>query len=116
MKKINSVGYGHKILLAAAFFLIVVPLALYAVYSLFGGGMIPLLIKVSLCIGAAIAVFLAVLLAIELHQDKKINREYKNLRTTKIQISASKYECQACGNQNLREADTYCKVCGIRFK
>lgn len=109
MKKINSNSYAGRVLLAGfgalatGFLLRLIP-------------RIPVFVTVACAIiGAAILVSFSLLLLIEFRQDRRINREYAYLRTTKIRLSNGLYECQTCGNINVKEDDDTCRTCGNRF-
>lgn len=56
------------------------------------------------------------ILLIEFCQDKKVNNHFHASRASRIMISNSIYECQNCGNRNLKLSDKNCNICGIRFK
>lgn len=72
-------------------------------------------IKVSMIIGAAFLLIFGVILAIEMRQDRRINRQYNRTRHQKIQIAADVYECQNCGSRNVKSEDAWCRDCGIKF-
>jgi hypothetical protein len=67
MKKINSIGYGHRILGSAVVFLIVIPAAIYAIELIIPITILLLCGKVSATIGLGITIFLFILLSIEFH-------------------------------------------------
>jgi len=116
MKKINSIWYGGNILGIGIIFAIVIPLLLYYTSFIFGlkaNFSIP--IRISIIMGVLILLLFLVLLAIELKQDKRINRLYSKTRNSKIALSNNIFECQNCGNRQIEKDDTFCKVCGIRF-
>ena len=113
MKKINSIWYGGKILLTGTIFAFMIP---------FGIMIFPLKINVlttissiSFFLGVTILMGFGIFLAIELHQDKKLNEYYKREQTQKVKISENKYECQVCGNREVNQNDTCCKICGTSF-
>lgn len=115
IKKINSIWFGARVLAAAGIFLVVLPLVLYVIHLAEKYTVLNLLIKISFVIGAIIIIFFSIILAIELRQDKKINKQYNKVRYKKIQLSDGMYECQYCGNHKVTDDDLYCKVCGIKF-
>ncbi len=115
MKKINSNGYAHKIIGLAALFLFVIPLCLFIFRSTFHIVFFSVLIYLSLVIGIMITLFFIGLLSVELHQDKKIDRQYAELRKKKLPLGNGKYECQACGNRQVSAETLNCNICGIRF-
>lgn len=114
MKKINSIGYGDKIIAAAAVLLTAMPLCLYI-----AGAMLPFpaaaLIRISLAAGGLVILFLVALLTIEFRQDKKLIQYYALHQNIKLSLGNNRYECQSCGNRHLSAGDDICKVCGIRF-
>ena len=116
MKKINSINYGYKIVFAVILFLVILPVMFYLLSMLISAEWLSSLIKTSMVIGSAILLFFILLLIIELHQDKRINRYYEKHRNRKLQITNTAYECQACGNRKLRAGDKSCPVCGSRFQ
>ena len=115
MKKINSIGYAHKIIGLAALFLVCIPLCLYALNFIFHARLYSVLIYISLAIGFLISLFCVGLLSIEFHQDRNINRKYAEIRKTKIQLGNGVYECQSCGNRQVAVIDKNCGICGIKF-
>lgn len=116
MKKINSIGYGGKVIGIGALLLVVIPLILKIASYLTRRLVFPLLSKISVCCGAVILVGFAILLAIELHQDKRLNNYYKGKRNVRRALPSNLFECAACGNRQVTAHDTSCPVCGIRFK
>jgi uncharacterized paraquat-inducible protein A len=116
MKKINSIWYGSVILKSGLLFSLVIPLLLFIISKITGSlEYLSLPIKLSSAIGVSILLFLAILLAIELKQDKRINATYSKNKNTKIELPNGYYECQNCGNQKLRKDEKICPVCGISF-
>ena len=116
MKKINSIHYGYRIVIAILLFLVILPAMLYVLSMLISAEWLSLLIMISMALGSALLLFLILLLIIELHQDKRINRYYEKHRNRKLQIANTAYECQACGNRKLNAGDKSCPVCGSRFQ
>lgn len=115
MKKINSNGYAHKIIGLATLFLIGLPFCLHMI-GLLVTVELRLWIHLSLAIGLLILLFFAILLLIEFYQDRKINREYVDLKKKKIPLENGKYECQSCGNRQVTIMDNNCGICGISFE
>ncbi len=115
MKKINSNGYGHKIIGAAAVFIAAVPSCLYLI-ELLSAKSLTVLKYISLAIGLTILLVFIELLSIEFYQDRKINREYANMRKTKLPLGNGEYECQSCGSKLVKCSDKSCGVCGIKFE
>lgn len=70
---------------------------------------------ISLGAGAAVLLFLAVLLMVGLRQDRKIARYYDAHRNLRLPLENGLYECAACGCRRIRREDRSCIVCGVRF-
>lgn len=116
MKKINSIGYGAKIVAAGFIFFAIIPALLYLISLLWRSILLINLAKISILIGILIFSFLIILLTIELNQDKRINLFYQRKRASKMEIADGYYECQNCGNRKLRQRDQQCLICGVNFK
>jgi len=115
VKKINSTGYAYKIIGLAFLFLVAVPIFCYLLSLIFQAALFITLIRISLGIGLLISIFFAGLLAIELRQDKKINRQYPKIKKQKLVLENGKYECQSCGNRQVSGDDKSCCICGTTF-
>ncbi|MCX7772968.1 MAG: hypothetical protein N2376_07645 [Clostridia bacterium] len=116
MKKINSIGFGPRIVKWGLVFSILIPLLLCLAMLFFSEtASFRLLIWGSFGVGFLIFLALSVILAIELHQDKRLGRYYSKRRNMKLPIGQSFYECQSCGNRLVKAEDSYCKVCNVRF-
>lgn len=116
MKKINSIEYGNKILVAVIIPLIIVPMCLLCVHDFIDLSVLILISRVSFIIGSTLAILFFIFLSIEWNQDKKRNKYYANNMKTKLPISNNRYECQFCGNTKLKASDTICNICGTKFK
>jgi hypothetical protein len=113
VKKINSIGYGGKVILVGILFTFIIPIILYFVP--FQWNLLNLISKISFLIGIIILLLFFIWLKIELHQDKKINEYFRKNKNKKLSIGNGIYECQACGNREVKLIDQRCSVCGIRF-
>ncbi len=113
MKKINSIWYGGKVILLGIVLAIVLPIGIMIIP--FDFSMLHIISYISFTIGVIILVGFSVLLIIELHQDKKLNAYYHSQRIKKLVISEHKYECQVCGNREIKKDDTRCNICGAHF-
>lgn len=113
MKKINSIGYGGKVILCGIILFVILPSILSFIPT--HGKLIPLISNLSKVIGAILLIGFTIVLLIELHQDKKIDKQYEKVKYKKIQISKDQYECQACGYCKVNDKDKFCKVCGVHF-
>lgn len=115
MKKINSIGYAHKIIGLAILFLVVIPLCFYYLFLMFHVELFSTLICISIGIGLIITFFFIVLLIVELKQDKNIDRKYIKIKKKKLALGNGLYECQSCGSRQVTATDKNCGICGIRF-
>lgn len=115
-EKINSIGYGHKIIGSAAICLIIVPTVCYLLWAITKQAQFLLLIKASLVLGFMILLFLFVLLKIEFYQDKKTNKYFKANTKIRLPLKNGLFECQTCGNNQIKPEQKSCTVCGINFR
>lgn len=115
MKKINSIGYAHIIVRTALLFLIGIPVPLELLRRVIPCTLFLFLEKISIFIGLLVAIFLIVLLSIELRQDKVIDGIYQKNKNMRVLLRNGYYECQACGNRQIRFTHTHCPICGIKF-
>lgn len=77
MRKINSIGYGGKILNASLFFSLVIP-GIIKIFTLFyQSAVLTVCAGVSFGFGIIIMLFLITLLMVEFHQDNKLNLYYE---------------------------------------
>lgn len=115
MKKINSNGYGGKILGCGMLFVLAIPAGLkliawvckYTVPAVYPG--------ISIGIGSLILLFLVVLLAVELRQDARLHRYYSAQAGRKLSHNKGVFECQSCGNRKVKAGDRSCVICGCLF-
>ncbi|HCL01560.1 MAG TPA: hypothetical protein DHW61_03955 [Lachnoclostridium phytofermentans] len=115
MKKINSIGYAHKIIGLAGLFLAIIPLCCHIFKLIFHAVLFSMFLYISLAIGFLVLLFFIGLLAAEFHQDKKIDRQYIDIWKTKLSLGNGFYECQSCGNRKVNSTDKSCRVCGTTF-
>lgn len=116
MKKINSIGYGVKILGYATIFTLVIPGIIKIVLLAYKNRILAACGKISFGIGIFIIVFFIGLLSVEFHQDKRMDLYYETKKDEKMDLRNGLYECQACGNRAVKSEDKYCGICGILFK
>ena len=116
MVKINSHGYGYKILAAIAVFLVVIPAVLYGLSFVVVRIDFGMITQISLALGSLLLLFQLVLLIVELHQDRKINKRLEADLNRKLPLGNGLYECQACGNREVHPEQKLCGVCGAHFK
>lgn len=114
MKKINSIGYGGKVIMIGSIFAFLLPFLIY-IFP-YKSSILLLVYRISMSLGIIILVCFAIWLTIELHQDKKLNEYYNKSKNQKLEIGENVYECQACGNRQLKVTDQFCHICGIKFK
>jgi len=115
LKKINSIGYGHKIIGLALLFLAAIPVCCLVLSLIFQITIFIILRNISLGIGSFISLFFIGLLSIEFYQDKKIKRQYPNIRKYKLKLDNGGFECQSCGNRQITVNDKICVICGMGF-
>lgn len=115
MKKINSIGYAHKIIGLAGLFLTIIPFCFYILHLIFHAVAFLIFMYISLAIGLLVLLFFIGLLGVEFHQDKKNDRQYIGIRKTKLALDNGFYECQSCGNRKVSGTDKSCGVCGTTF-
>ncbi len=116
MKKINSIGYGHKIVRSAVICLIIIPSISYFLWKMTNQIQFQLVTKASLILGVIILLFLFVLLKIELYQDKKMDEYYWANSQSRLPLKNGLFECQTCGNNQVKPRQKSCIVCGTNFK
>lgn len=116
MKKINSVGYGHKIIGAAVVFLVLIPAVTWLLSSITKQIAFLLFAKISLALGFAVLLFLLILLKIEFFQDKRIAKYFEANKNIKLRLKNGLCECQTCGNKQVKPEHKNCNVCGATFK
>lgn len=115
MKKINSNGYGHKIISGAAIFLIVIPALCNFFYTITKLSQFQLFVKISLTLGTLILLFLFILLKIEFLQDKKIDEYFMENKKIRLPLKNGLFECQVCGNNQIKPVQKCCIICGTTF-
>ena len=118
--KLNSIGYGPKILGVIGLLLAGVPLALYGIYLVLGlwgidASATLVVVKASLVIGGVLLGVFVILLAIEFAQDHYLDTYYRKRRQSRVKIPDGYFECQSCGHRRVRETDRSCPVCGKTF-
>ena len=113
MKKINSIGYGGKVILVGIVFAFIIPMLIYVISK--KDSMLCDISKISFGIGVLILVLFFVWLKIELYQDKKLNKQYEKNKNKKLLVEKDIYECQACGNRRVVKLDKTCNICGNKF-
>ena len=113
MKKINSIWYGGKVILVGSILAFGIPLVIKIVPIKFR--FLNIMARTSFIIGIIMLLVFSIVLFIELHQDKRMNEYYNSCRNTKNKIGEGKYECQSCGNRDVKESSKVCNICGAKF-
>lgn len=116
MRKINSIGYGGKILGGAMLLSVGLPAGFGLVERLTGRPVWGAAAIVSACGGIGLFLFLLGLLAVELSQDKKLLAVWQSQGREKQKLKDGRQECPCCGNREIRESEGVCMVCGNRFE
>lgn len=116
MKKINSIGYAHKILAACGMLVVVLPVAFSLAGRWLGLPFLVLIARVVLGAGLVLCALFALLLFVELRQDAAINRRYQREKYQKLPLGGGRWECQHCGSREVGEGDAHCSVCEIQFR
>jgi uncharacterized paraquat-inducible protein A len=116
MKKINSNKYGGTVIGIGLIMAFVIPTIAKIILTIYRKLYLKLILWISFFIGILILFLFSIWLLIEFHQDKYWNHYYLNRKNEKLKLKNSVYECQSCGNRNVKEADKNCSVCGLKFK
>lgn len=116
MKKINSIGYGHKIIGSTSVFLVIIPAASHLISTFTNKAAFLLLSRISFVLGSLILIFLFGLLTIELRQDKRVNKYFESNKIIKLALQNGLYECQSCGSRQVKLEHKNCYDCGVYFK
>jgi hypothetical protein len=115
--KLNLNGPGTTLCALIGIFGAVIPAGLYIADRLLqlisvNSEIIPPLIGLSIGVGLVLLVLLVVLLIVEWVQDRHLDTIYRQNRHRKLPLSGSDYECQYCGNRQVKADDRHCRVCG----
>jgi hypothetical protein len=101
-------------------FIVVIPALLYGISLLLHKveitSILLRLIKISLAIGTLVLVVLLLLIIVEQIQDHRFDARYQKNRGKKLLLVNGNYECQYCGNRQVKEKDKTCQVCGRELK
>ncbi len=116
LKKINSINYGDKILASAAICFFVIPAISNSIWLITRQEQFSLITRLSLSAGAMILLFLFFLLKLEFYQDKKLNEYFMANTQTRMPLKNGLFECQNCGNIQVKREHKTCNICGINFK
>jgi hypothetical protein len=116
MKKINSINYGSRVIIVGLIFLVAIPSIFFVINQFLQNKIFTYVSYISIIVGVTIEILFFVHLIIELRQDKKIYKYCQNHKKVKIILNDGKYECGYCSNRNVRESDTECNICGIKFE
>lgn len=113
MKKINSTWFGSKVIFTGVILAFIIPVCI-KIFHL-RSNIFNMIFMISFAFGSVILIGFSILLVIELHQDKKMSRYYEKHKNQMLVISKNTYECQSCGNRQVRLNDESCSICGIHF-
>ena len=116
MKKINSINWGGKVLGLIVFLDAILPLIAFLLSKIGLRQSSSFLYKVALGVGGVVTIAAFLVLLLELYQDKKIDQYYRLHQKGKRLLSNGNYECEQCGNREVKKADTYCKICHTHFE
>ena len=116
MKKINSNGYGSNVIGVGLMFAVVIPFLLELLIKIGTYQILEMFSHISFVIGTLILCLFTIWLLIEAVQDRYWNKYFNNHRNVLLKLRNGNYECQVCGNQNNKETDRYCKMCGTNFQ
>lgn len=67
-------------------------------------------------VGLVILGLMALWLIIEGFQDRYWNRYDLSQKNRKMKLENGHFECQNCGNRNVRENEQICGICGCHFE
>lgn len=115
MKKINSIGYGGKVIGIGLLNVLVMPGILAGVNRWFDCHYISFVANVLLVVGSSILICFFLLLIIELRQDKKIDQYYSQHQNVKIELPDGTWECGVCGSRMIGKDSTSCNTCGCNL-
>lgn len=116
MKKINSIDYGGKVIGIGLLIMLILPGMLLGINAFLNYQYVFMIAGFLFLTGAAILICFAVLLLIELRQDKKIDTYYSKHKNIKIRLADGKFECGACGSRTVSEDTAICNMCGCKFE
>ncbi len=100
----------------AIFFLFVIPAISYLLYSITKQSQYELFVKISVALGSLVLLFLFILLKIEFSQDKKIDEYFMANNKNRLALKNGLFECQTCGNNQVKPEQKMCIICGTNFR
>lgn len=110
--KINSIHYGAKVLggggLLWGLGIVIVTWARNEVVQEIG--------RYLSGVGLVILGFMVLWLIIEGFQDRYWNHYDLSQRKRKVKLENGHFECQNCGNRNVKESEQICSICGCHFE
>jgi hypothetical protein len=116
MRVLNLNAPAAKICAWIGVFLVVIPGLLYLVELVdLSGSLLPwlsLATHASWITGGLLLGGFILLIILEQIQDKLLTDRYHKNRHRKLKIATDRYECQYCGNREVKEADKTCRICG----
>lgn len=111
-KKINSIHYAGKVIALGSWLIgFSVPFLFLSKYTVcFWIG------RILVGLGAAVLLGIAIWLIIESIQDAYWEKHDMMERYSYKKVREGVYECQNCGNRNVKKGAKSCEICGCRFK
>ena len=116
MKKINSVHYGGTVLAVGAVIGVVLPGGLWVLGSCLENKVLFVARNLCFALGMLVFVLFFLHLAMEFHQDKKIETYYMEHKKIRVPKADGTYECGSCGSRQVTKDDRYCRSCGVVFE
>lgn len=116
IKKINSIDYGWKLLAASTLLTLVIPIIIKSAMFVCKSLLLAACFKVSIAAGGFLSLVFAIMLAIEFHQDNRMNAYYETQKNQKLDLRNGLFECQSCGNRTVKSGEKSCHICGMMFK
>ena len=119
--KLNSIRFGTQALTTVNIFVVVLPACFYLgdrILAWFGvqvGNLFKQGITISIALGLIILLSFLLLLLIEFIQDSYLEQQYFQKRNRKVRVTNKYFECQYCGNRQVRQEEISCLVCGKRL-
>lgn len=116
MKKINSINWGGKILGLIVILDAILPFSAFVLSKMGLRQSSSFLYKIAFGVGGIVTLTAFCILLLELHQDKKVDTYYLLHRKGKRPLTNGNYECEQCGNREVKDIDIYCPICHTQFE
>ncbi|HOA80792.1 MAG TPA: hypothetical protein PKK61_06995 [Defluviitaleaceae bacterium] len=69
----------------------------------------------TMILGVLITLFFALLMKLSYNHEKYLKKYFMRRRRCRIETVDGFYQCLYCGNEEVKQDDKMCSVCGIRF-